>query len=234
MATLVLVRHARSTSNGSGTLAGRTPGVELDETGRGQAAGLPGRLRGLPLHRVVASPLRRCGDTVRGVAAERGLRVVTDERWSEVDYGDWTGCRLAELTELPLWRVVQQQPAGAVFPGGEGLAAMQARAVAAARECDRSLESEVGEHGVAVVCSHGDVLKSVLADALGAHLDLFQRIVVEPASVSVVRYTASRPFVLRLNDTGGDLSGLAPQEGSSGGEATVGGDTGRAGGTSGA
>ncbi len=200
--------------------------MELDETGRRQAAGLAGRLRGLPLHRVVASPLRRCGDTVRGVASERGLGVITDERWLEVDYGDWTGCRLAELTELPLWKVVQQQPAGAVFPGGEGLAAMQARAVAAARACDRSLEADVGAHGVAVVCSHGDVLKSVLADALGVHLDLFQRIVVEPASVSVVRYTESRPFVLRLNDTGGDLSALAPKEGSGSGEATVGGDTG--------
>ncbi|MEY8037941.1 histidine phosphatase family protein [Saccharopolyspora cebuensis] len=227
MATLILVRHARSAANGAGTLAGRTPGVGLDETGRGQAAGLPERLSGLGVRRVVVSPLQRCQETAAGVAAAHGLEPVEEPGLAEVDYGDWTGRRIADLTEEPLWKVVQQHPSAAVFPGGEGLAQMQARAVAALREHDRAVEREFGERAVWVACSHGDVIKSVLADALGTHLDAFQRIVVEPCSVSVVRFTETRPFVLKVNDTGTDLSGLVPPEHPAS-DAVVGGSTGTA------
>ena len=212
MATVVLVRHARSKANGSGVLAGRTSGVELDDTGVAQAAALVNRLAALPLTEVVASPLQRCQDTVAALAATKALRPTTEPRLAEVDYGEWTGRELKTLLTEPLWRVVQQHPSAAVFPGGEGLATVQARAVAAIREHDARVAAAHGENALWLACSHGDVIKAVLADALGLHLDAFQRIVVEPCSLSVVRYTETRPFVLRINDTGGDLSGVIPPE----------------------
>jgi probable phosphomutase (TIGR03848 family) len=201
-----------------------------------QAAGLVGRLAGVPVAAVVSSPLQRCRQTVAPLVAERGLSVVADGRLAEVDYGEWTGRKLGSLAKEPLWQVVQAHPSAAVFPGGEGLAAVQARAVAAVRAHGERVVAEFGPESVWVVCSHGDVIKAVLADALGVHLDSFQRIVVDPCSVSVVRYTHMRPFVLRANDTGGDLSGLVPpppkkkrsrrkDAGSS--DAVVGGSTGR-------
>jgi probable phosphomutase (TIGR03848 family) len=208
----------------------------LDESGLRQAAGLVGRLAGVPVAAVVSSPLQRCRQTVAPLVAERGLSVVSDGRLAEVDYGEWTGRKLGSLVKEPLWQVVQAHPSAAVFPGGEGLAAVQARAVAAVRAHGERVIAEHGPEAVWVVCSHGDVIKAVLADALGVHLDSFQRIVVDPCSVSVVRYTHTRPFVLRVNDTGGDLSGLVPppakkkrsrkkDAGSS--DAVVGGSTGR-------
>ncbi|MFZ0831558.1 MAG: MSMEG_4193 family putative phosphomutase, partial [Mycobacterium sp.] len=123
-----------------------------------------------------------------------------------VDYGQWTGRNLGELVKEPLWKVVQAQPSAAVFPDGEGLAQVQARAVAAVREHDRRLADEHGGDALWVACTHGDVIKAVVADALGAHLDSFQRIVADPASMSVIRYTPMRPFVLHLNHTGADLA----------------------------
>jgi probable phosphomutase (TIGR03848 family) len=148
---------------------------------------------------------------------------------SEVDYGAWTGKALKDLLNEPLWAVVQQHPSAAVFPEGEGLAHVQARAVAAVRAHDARITEEHGPGAVWVLCSHGDVIKAVLADALGVHLDGFQRIVVDPCSISVVQYTQTRPFVLRVNDNGGDLAGVVPkappqEEPSS--DATVGGATG--------
>ncbi|GAA0552692.1 histidine phosphatase family protein [Saccharopolyspora spinosporotrichia] len=230
VATLILLRHARSAANGSGTLAGRTAGVGLDETGRVQAEGLAGRLSGIPVSALVASPLQRCQDTVAGLAEKLGVPVAVEDRLAEVDYGQWTGRAVKDLTQEPLWKVVQQHPSAAVFPGGEALAQVQARAVEAVREHDRRISGEFGPHAVWVACSHGDVIKAVLADALGLHLDGFQRIVVDPCSVSVVRYTETRPFVLRVNDTGGDVSGLLPPKeedsGSSSSDAVVGGSTG--------
>ncbi|WP_019819728.1 histidine phosphatase family protein [Saccharomonospora saliphila] len=212
MATVILLRHGRSSANGSGVLAGRTPKVDLDETGRAQAEALVDRLAGVPLAEVVTSPLLRCRRTVGPLATARGLDRRPESRLSEVDYGDWTGRDLTALAKEPLWRVVQSHPSAAVFPGGEGLAQMQARAVAAVREHDARITAEHGEHAVWLLCSHGDVIKALLADALGQHLDSFQRIVVDPASVSVTRYTETRPFVLRLNDSGGDLSGIVPEK----------------------
>lgn len=210
MATVVLVRHARSKANGSGVLAGRTSGVELDDIGVAQATALVGRLGTLPLADLVISPLQRCQDTVAPLVKARGLRPTIEPRLSEVDYGEWTGRELKDLVSEPLWRVVQQHPSAAVFPGGEGLAAVQARAVAAIREHDTRIVRAYGQNALWVACSHGDVIKAVLADALGLHLDAFQRIVVEPCSLSVVRYTETRPFVLRVNDNGTDLTGVLP------------------------
>ncbi|WP_241387584.1 histidine phosphatase family protein [Rhodococcus sp. CH91] len=207
--TVILLRHGRSTANTSHVLAGRTPGVELDELGHVQAKNLVARFAGLEITEIVRSPLLRCSQTVQPLAADRGLEPVVDERLAEVDYGQWTGRELKELVKEPLWSVVQQHASAAVFPEGEGLAQVQSRAVAAIREHDRRLHAAHGKDVVWVACSHGDVIKSILADALATHLDGFQRIVAEPASISVVRYTDTRPFVLRVNDTGSDLSGLA-------------------------
>lgn len=208
--TVILLRHGRSTANTSQTLAGRSPGVGLDEQGDQQARSLVGRMAGLPIAAVVTSPLQRCRQTVEHLADALALTPIVDERLIEVNYGDWTGRRLEELVKEPLWRVVQQHPSAVVFPGGEGLAQVQARAVAAVREHDARLRAEHDADTLWVACSHGDVIKAVLADAFGTHLDGFQRIVAAPSSVSVVRYTETRPFVLHMNDTGSDLSGLAP------------------------
>jgi probable phosphomutase (TIGR03848 family) len=195
---MVLVRHGRSTSNAAGTLAGRTPGVELDEQGREQAAHLARRLKDISIDHLVSSPLERCRQTLAPLATALDLPVDVEERLLEVDYGSWTGRALKDLLHEPLWRVVQAHPSAAVFPQGEGLADMSARAV----DAIRSIRKAATTDRTVLVCSHGDVIKAILADALGLHLDAFQRIVVAPASVSVIRYTPLRPFVERINDTG--------------------------------
>ncbi|GAA4662007.1 MSMEG_4193 family putative phosphomutase [Gordonia humi] len=202
--TVILVRHGRSTANTSGVLAGRTPGVGLDDLGRSQADGLVDRLGDAAgrLRAVVRSPLQRCAETVAPlVAGLDGCREITADDLAEVDYGDWSGRKLTELVGEPLWKTVQRHPSHAVFPGGEGLADVSRRASAAVRELDREHGGDDGE-GLWLACSHGDVIKSIVADALGMHLDGFQRIVVDPASITVIRYTRDRPYVLTLNNNG--------------------------------
>lgn len=226
--TVILLRHGRSVSNTAHTLAGRSEGVELDEKGFAQAGALAERLDGLPIKALVRSPLLRCRLTLEPLAAALGLEPLVDERLSEVDYGQWTGRQLGELLKEPLWSVVQQQPSAAIFPDGEGLAQVQARAVAAVRDHDRRLAEEHGGDTLWVACTHGDVIKSVVADALGTHLDSFQRITADPASMSVIRYTPARPFVLHVNHTGAQLASALkasdqPTDGSA--DAVVGGST---------
>ena len=229
--TVILLRHGRSLSNTAHTLAGRSEGVELDEKGIAQSAALVERLDGLPIKALVRSPLLRCRRTLEPLAAALGIEPLVDERLSEVDYGRWTGRKLGELVKEPLWSVVQQQPSAAVFPDGEGLAQVQARAVAAVREHDRRLADEHGTDALWVACTHGDVIKAVIADALGTHLDSFQRITADPASMSVIRYTALRPFVVHVNHTGSQLASAlsapppAQENGTGEGDAVVGGST---------
>lgn len=209
MTTLILFRHGRTQANASGLLAGWTPGIGLDETGKAQVTAGAARLSAVPLAAVVSSPLQRCVESAQAILAGRdGMEISTDDRFGECRYGDWTGQSLKMLSKDPLWKVVQQHPSAAIFPGseGEGLAETSARAVAAVHDWNVRL----GPDATWLACSHGDVIKAVLADALGMHLDMFQRIMVEPASVSVIVYTSTRPFVLRSNDIGGDLSGLIP------------------------
>lgn len=210
MTTLILLRHGRSSANVAGVLAGRTPGVELDDTGRVQADKVVDRLSGVPLAGIVCSPMLRCQQTVAPLVEARGLAPVTEPELAEVDYGSWTGGTLKTLSKEPLWKVVQGHPSAAVFPEGEGLAQMQHRAVTAVRRHAARITAAHGPHAVWLACSHGDVIKSILADALATHLDNFQRIMVDTCSISVVAYTELRPFVVRVNDVGGDLSALVP------------------------
>jgi len=232
MATLLLVRHGRTTANAQGILAGRAAGVRLDATGRDQAAATARRLAAVPLVAVVTSPLERCRQTARAVVGQQdggpdgGPGLVVERGITECDYGDWQGRPLRDLAKEALWAVVQNQPSAAVFPGGESLAAMQARSVEAVRRIDAELEARHGKGAVWAAVGHGDIIKAVLADALGMHLDLFQRIAVGPASVSIVRYGPHRPEVVATNTDAGDLSWLraaAPT-----GDAPVGGGAGSA------
>jgi probable phosphomutase (TIGR03848 family) len=207
VATVLLLRHGRTTANADGGLAGRRP-VELDDTGRAQATAVSARLAGVPVAAVVTSPLIRCRQTLELALPQAAPSV--EERLTECGYGEWEGQSLKKLAKDPLWRVVQQHPSAVVFPGGEAMAAMSARAVAAVRDWDARVTAEHGPDAIWVACSHGDVIKAIIADALGMHLDQFQRLVVDPASVTAIRYTPVRPFVLRLNDTAGALAALVP------------------------
>ncbi|WP_121251496.1 MSMEG_4193 family putative phosphomutase [Nocardioides ferulae] len=213
MATVILVRHGRTTANASGTLAGRLPGVRLDATGQAQADRTAERIAAVPLSAIVSSPLERCRQTAKAIMrAQAGPLAIASERGiTECDYGEWQGRALKDLAREKLWATVQSQPSAAAFPGGESLAAMQARAVAAVRRHDAAVETAHGAGAVWVAVSHGDIIKAVLADALGMHLDLFQRLHVDPASASIVRYTGARPYVLATNSHAGDLAWLAPK-----------------------
>lgn len=210
MPTLILARHGRTAANASGTLAGRTPGVGLDDTGRDQAQAAATRLTGVPLALVVSSPMQRCRETASILAAghEECGRVRTERGLDECDYGEWAGQKISTLARRRLWATVQRQPSAARFPGGESLPEMSARAVRAARGRDRAVAAEHGEHAVWLAVTHGDIAKAIIADALGLHLDAFQRIVVDPASLSVIRYTPERTFVLTTNSTAGSLGHL--------------------------
>ena len=212
MSTVILARHGRTVANATGVLAGRTPGIRLDDVGVGQAEAAARRLDGLPLAAAVTSPLERCKDTASILLRGTGVRARVERGLTECDYGDWTGRPMKELVKEELWKVVQAHPAGVRFPGGEAMAEMSSRAVRAVRAWDARVTDVAGDDAVWLAVAHGDVIKSVLADALGVHLDAFQRIVVDPASLSVVRYTPKRSYVLSLNTTDGSLAHLAKQE----------------------
>ncbi|QBX57097.1 MSMEG_4193 family putative phosphomutase [Nocardioides seonyuensis] len=208
MATVILVRHGRTTANATAVLAGRAEGVVLDDVGREQVARAGDRLATLRLARLVTSPLERTCETADAIAAGQAadIQPLVDEGVVEVDYGEWQGRSLKELAGDELWKVVQRQPSAVTFPGGESLVAAAARAVSAVRRHDAEVSSQHGDDAVWALVSHGDILKAVLADALGSHLDQFQRIVVDPGSISVVRYTADRPYVLAVNTHQGPVA----------------------------
>ena len=226
MTVVLLVRHGLTAGTGH-VLTGRTPGIPLDDRGREQAAVLAARLAEVRLDAIVTSPLERCRQTAEAIAAARDgepLPVKEDEQFAEVNYGDWTGQPLKRLAKEPLWRVVQAHPSAVRFPGedAESLLEVQHRAVQAVREWNVRL----GKDAVYLICSHGDVIKSVIADSLGLHLDLSQRIQVDPCSLSVIRYTPLRPFLVRMNDTGRTAAGLANGQQPRQGDAAIGGGAG--------
>lgn len=210
---MILVRHGRTTANASGTLAGRLPGVRLDERGLEQAGRAAERIAPVPLALAVTSPMERCQQTLSVILEGRAEQptVVVEDGVSECDYGEWQGEKITTLARRKLWKTVQTQPSAVTFPGGESMAAMQARGVEAVRRHDAAVTAAHGDSAVWLCVSHGDLIKSILADALGMHLDLFQRLHVDPASISVIRYGEGRPSVLATNTHAGDLSWLAPQ-----------------------
>jgi probable phosphoglycerate mutase len=193
---LVLVRHAVTAQTGP-LLSGRAPGIDLSDDGRAQAEALGERMAGLPIDVVYASPIERTTQTAEAIARHHGLTVQRLDGVLEADYGEWTGQKLTDLAKTDLWKTVQRAPSRAVFPGGEGLAAMQSRMIAA-------LEAVVVDHPgqLVVVVSHADPIKAAIAHYTGVHLDLFQRIIVSPASVTAFAFTAHGVAMLKCNDTG--------------------------------
>ncbi|MDP9341382.1 MAG: MSMEG_4193 family putative phosphomutase [Actinomycetota bacterium] len=203
MPILLLVRHALTDATGK-RLSGWTPDVHLSERGREQAQELVERLAPVRISALYSSPLERCRETAEPLATARRLEVRETEDIGEVRYGDWTGRTLAQLSRTKLWRSVQSTPSAVRFPGGETLLEVQQRAV-------RQAATIAAAHPKSVVAlvSHGDVIRLLLAHYAGMHVDLFQRLVVSPASVSVVAAGEGVPRILRMNDTGG-LRDLAP------------------------
>lgn len=197
------MRHGKTPTTGS-TLPGRAKGLHLSDDGRAQADAVASTIAGLAkVDAVYASPLERTRETAAPIGKARGLRVQVDRGLLECDFGDWTGAPLKDLMKLPEWRTVQRYPSGFRFPGGESFTEMQARITGAvARLVDRH------RGGVVVAVSHADPIKAAVADALGTHLDLFQRIVVSPCSVTAVAYGPGGPAVLTVNHTTGPLADL--------------------------
>ncbi|MDP9983908.1 putative phosphoglycerate mutase [Pseudarthrobacter oxydans] len=200
---LLLVRHGETPTTGT-VLPGRAPGLHLSDRGRAQAERVAERLSGLPVDALYSSPLERACETAEPTAARTGLAVKYDDGLNECDKGDWTGAAIAEMAALPEWQIVQHSPAEFRFPNGESFPEMQARIVGA-------LEVMRAAHagGVIVCFSHADPIKAAVAHALGTPLDLFQRIVISPGSVSAVSFVDGQaPTVLMVNSTSEPLSGL--------------------------
>ncbi len=196
---MILLRHAHSVANEKGVLAGRASGIVLSKKGELQAEDLRKRLGFLKFKEIRVSPLERCLLTLQPWLDERGIsnrKIVIDQGLSEVDYGDWTGKRLSSLALKKEWRVVQKTPSKMVFPEGESLLGVQKRA-------RKSLMNaiEMAQGGVVLIVSHGDVIKSIIADSLQLELDKFQKIVIDPASISVLDYNRKSFRLLHLNDS---------------------------------
>jgi probable phosphoglycerate mutase len=201
---VLLVRHGQTPTTGA-SLPGRAPGLHLSDTGREQADVAARRIAPLPVAAVYASPLERTRETAAPIAKKLGLRVRVDRGLLECDFGEWTGRPLKELFKLPEWSTVQRYPSGFRFPGGESFTEMQQRITGAIA---RLVEAHPGQTVVAV--SHADPIKAAIAHAMGTHLDLFQRIVVSPCSITAIAYGPGGPVVLTVNSIGSDLDHLAP------------------------
>jgi len=199
------VRHGQTPTTGS-TLPGRAPGLHLADAGHEQAAAVAERLAGIKrVAAVYASPLERTKETAAPIAAALKQRVKAERGLLECDFGAWTGKKLKDLMRKPEWRTVQRYPSGFRFPDGESFAEMQQRIVSTLQ---RLAVAHRGRTVVAV--SHADPIKAAVAHALGTHLDLFQRIVISPCSVTAILYGTDGPVVLTVNSFSGPLSALAP------------------------
>lgn len=221
MGVLLLVRHGRTQANVDGILAGRTPGVTLDEHGIESVSELGKRLEVVPVAHVVTSPLERTVQTA-SLAFSQDIPVSHEDRILECDYGTWQGQSLKDLSADPLWKVVQQTPEEMVFPGGESMLTMFERSTQAMREWDERLSAEHGNDVIWAAVSHGDIIKAICADALGLPLNKFQKLVIDPASISVIQYGEHGSSVAKLNDTGtqwlSSLRKVAPQLGGQSGK----------------
>lgn len=199
---VVLIRHAHSTANAKGLLSGRIAGVHLSPTGITQSQELISRLGAIKVAGLRISPLERCRESITpwwdsiGKNCNRSVEVVEDHNLIEVDYGKWSGKKLSLLATTKIWKTVQNNPSAMYFPMGEGIAQMQERAMRAVHDA-----ITIKRKGVVVLVSHGDIIKSIVASSLGMHLDDFQRIVIDPASISLLDYSGAKPRVLLLNDS---------------------------------
>lgn len=209
---LVLIRHAHSSANLAGVLSGRLPNVHLSEKGVIQSKMLADRLGQFALAEMRISPMERCFETIEPwinsyvLKNDPNFQPVFDEQLTEVDYGKWSGKKLSLLSKNKLWKTVQESPSRMYFPEGEGIAQMQARAMTAVHQAVNTKRK-----GAVVLVSHGDVIKSIISSALGMHLDEFQRIIIDPASVSIVDYSDIKPRVLLLNDSRSTVTELLAQ-----------------------
>jgi len=232
MTRIVLLRHAHSSANAKAILAGRAPGVDLSYRGRKESQDLAERLKEINFSLIRVSPMERCSQTIaplrdqlsKGRGAKPIIEVEND--LVEVDYGKWTGRKLSVLSRDKAWKVVQNNPSAMYFPGGEGLLDVQARAM-------RALNSAANTPGKGpkLLVSHGDVLKSIVASVLGTHLDHFQKIIIDPASLTVLDFNGVDYRVLTLNSTTAPISAYLKDENSrkKGVAALVGGGSGRKG-----
>ena len=206
MTRILLIRHAHSVANQRGILAGRSDGVVLTEQGVSQSEELAKRLAGSKISKVHSSPLERCHLTIapllKSIPSNDRPKVVVSQDLSEVDYGKWTGKKLSSLYREKLWKVVQNRPSAMYFPAGEGLAHVQVRAM-------RAVHAAAAEGGLQVLVSHGDVIKSIVAAVLGTHLDNFQKIVIDPASITVLDFDGTDFRVLTLNNTASPIAEFA-------------------------
>lgn len=201
---VVLVRHGQTPSTGT-ILPGRAPGLHLADSGIAQARKAADRLANMGIDAVYASPLERTRETAAPIATATGRRTRIRKGLLECEFGDWTGRKLSDLRKLPEWTAVQSAPSTFRFPGGESFTEMQHRI------CDEIARLVAAHPGERIVCvSHADPIKAAVAQAQGIHLDLFQRIVISPCSITPILYGAGAPVVLAVNSTGDDLSTLAP------------------------
>jgi probable phosphomutase (TIGR03848 family) len=191
---VLMIRHGENDWVGTDRLAGRTPGVHLNEKGRKQAADLAELLNSQPIAAVYSSPLERCMETATPVAAALGLAVQPEPGVMEVDYGEWQGQSLKDLSKLPDWQMVQHFPSTYRFPGGETLRETQARAVGTIERLHEQHPNQV-----IAVFSHGDIIRTTVAHFMGTPIDLFQRVIISTASVSVLALHDRRPMVLCAN-----------------------------------
>jgi probable phosphomutase (TIGR03848 family) len=199
---ICFVRHGTTPTTGR-TLPGRAPGLHLSEKGQQEAAAVAERLGVVgPVAAVYASPLERARETAKPIAARLGLKVIVERGLLECEFGEWTGKELKDLSKLPEWQTVQRHPSGFRFPGGESFVELQARL---AVTVERLVARHPGQ--VVVAVSHADPIKIAVGDALGVPLDLVQRTVISPCSVSAVSYGTNAPVVLTVNSMG-DLSPL--------------------------
>jgi probable phosphomutase (TIGR03848 family) len=232
MTRIVLLRHAHSSANAKAILAGRAPGVDLSDRGRKEAQDVAKRLKEINFSLIRVSPMERCAQTIEPLltqlskSRETKAIVEVESDLVEVDYGKWTGRKLAILSRDKAWKVVQNTPSAMYFPGGEGLLDVQARAM-------RALNSAANTpgRGAKLLVSHGDVIKSIVASVLGTHLDHFQKIVIDPASLTVLDFNGVDYRVLTLNSTTAPISSFLKEEVSKkkGVTALLGGGSGRKG-----
>lgn len=213
---LVLVRHARSSANADGVLAGRLDGVHLDDEGRAQAEALVSKFSGVQVTQILGSPMVRCRETAEALCIEKRVGYTVTEALTEVDYGLWSGRKLDDLSKEPLWSDIQERPTSVTFPEGESMAGLFART-----KTFLELMRDFDENAVVLAFSHGDVIKALLANAYAMEPDHFQRIVVDPASISVVRIAGEKIFVQRVNESATTLEKMLAKKSS---DATVGGE----------